>query len=99
MAKDPSRGVSYHLVYHPAVADEDLPRIPGNVTSRIARAIENRLTREPERYGVPLHKTLKGFWKLRVGDSRIVYRVVGTEIRILAIRHRRDVYQQAAARE
>ena len=45
----------------------------------------------PEEYGAPLRKTLKGYWKLRVGDYRVVFRVEGDEITIFGIRHERDI--------
>ncbi|MBI4276910.1 MAG: type II toxin-antitoxin system RelE/ParE family toxin [Armatimonadetes bacterium] len=37
----------------------------------------------------------RGYWKIRVGDYRIVYRVTGRDIRVLAVRHRRDIYPEA----
>jgi mRNA interferase RelE/StbE len=90
--------MTYRLVYHSAVPEEDLPEIPANMRARIARAIETRLTENPEQYGSPLRGTLKGYWKLRVGDYRVVYRVAEDEVRILAIRHRKKVYEYAPSR-
>jgi mRNA interferase RelE/StbE len=90
--------MTYRLVYHSAVPEEDLPEIPANMRARIARAIETRLTENPEQYGSPLRGTLKGYWKLRVGDYRVVYRVAEDEVRILAIRHRKKVYECAPSR-
>lgn len=90
--------MAYRLAYHPAVAEVDLPAIPADMRARIARAIDTRLTAAPERYGAPLRGTLKGYWKLRVGDYRVVYRVVQDEIRIYVIKHRREVYDEAARR-
>ncbi len=84
--------MGFRVIYHPAVAGEDLPRIPADLRGRIARVIEARLTTAPERYGRPLRGTLRGYWKLRVGDYRVVFKPTGDEVRILAIRHRRDVY-------
>lgn len=91
--------MTYRLLYHPTVSEEDLPGIPANIQARIARAVEARLTEQPEQYGSPLRGTLKGYWKLRVGDYRVVYRIVGDEIRILAIRHRRQIYEEASRRK
>lgn len=88
----------YLLRYHPRVAEDDLPEIPANLHSRIARSIDGRLTTEPTRYGVPLRGTLKGYWKLRVGDYRVVFKVAAQEVWILTILHRRDVYGAVAAR-
>ncbi|HEV8353794.1 MAG TPA: type II toxin-antitoxin system RelE/ParE family toxin [bacterium] len=90
--------MTYRLVYHHAVSEEDLPEVPANIATRIARAIETRLTTNPEKYGTPLKRTLKGYWKLRVGDYRVVYRVAGDKVRILAIRHRRSVYGELVSR-
>jgi mRNA interferase RelE/StbE len=85
--------VSFELRYHPAVADEDVPLIPHNLHRRIATAIETRLTHAPQQYGAPLRKTLKGYWKLRVGDYRVVYKVESNQVWILAIQHRKTVYE------
>jgi mRNA interferase RelE/StbE len=90
--------VAYLLRYHPAVAAEDLPDIPRNLQKRVARAIETRLTDAPDRYGVPLRGSLKGYWKLRVGDYRVVFKVVAGEVWILTILHRKAVYEQVASR-
>ncbi len=90
--------MSFRLTYHPAVAGEDLPSIPGNLRRRIADAIETRLTETPQQFGVPLRKTLKSYWKLRVGDYRVVFKVLSAEVRILAIRHRKHVYQDVGKR-
>lgn len=88
----------YTLRYHPKVAKDDLPGIPANLRQRIARSIEARLTTYPERYGAPLRGSLKGYWKLRVRDYRIVFKIVGAEVWILTILHRKAVYEVAATR-
>lgn len=88
----------YTLCYHPRVAEDDLPDIPLNLRQRIARSIEARLTTSPERYGIPLKGSLKGYWKLRVGDYRVVLKIVGSEIWILTILHRKRVYEVVKTR-
>lgn len=35
-----------------------------------------------------------GVWRLRIGDWRIRYDVIGLEIRLHIIRHRKDVYRE-----
>jgi mRNA interferase RelE/StbE len=88
----------YTLVYHPDVRSKDIPTINDNLQKRIARAIETRLTTDPERYGEPLRRTLQGYWKLRVGDYRVVFKVVKNEVWIYGIIHRRDVYDRITHR-
>lgn len=90
--------MAYALRYHPRVFDEDLPRITTATRDRLARSIEARLTDRPERSGTPLKGSLRGYWKLRVGDHRVVFQVRGAEVWILAVIHRRDVYARAERR-
>jgi len=52
----------------------------------------------PHDYGKPLRKSLKGYWKLRVGDYRVVFKVIESEVWILGIRHRKSVYMDIGAR-
>jgi len=84
--------VPFTLRYHPAVRARDLPLIDAKFKNRIKTAIERRLATEPQRYGEPLRKTLRGYWKLRVGDYRVVFKIVGQEVLIFGIIHRRKVY-------
>jgi len=81
----------YRVLYHPEVKG-DLAHINENVKKRIRKAIETRLMTAPERYGEPLRKTLKGYWKLRVGDYRIVFKLTGNDLIIFAILDRKVVY-------
>jgi len=65
---------------------------------RIKNAIEERLKIAPHKYGKPLRKTLKGFWNLRVGDYRVVFKIVKNEVWILGIIQRKDVYAEVERR-
>jgi len=85
--------------YHPKVKSEDIPRLNSNIAIRIENAIRKRLIVNPIKYGYYLRGSLKGYRKLRVGDWRIVYRVIDKEIRIIAIGNRKDVYNFANIRK
>jgi mRNA interferase RelE/StbE len=89
--------LSFELKYHPDVRAVDIPLIDSRSKRHIRKAIEARLTTAPHQYGEPLRKTLKGYWKLRVGDYR-VFKIVGSEVWILGIIHRRDVYEKIKKR-
>ena len=82
----------FELRYHPAVKASDIPRLDQKVRQRIRKALEERLMTAPHEYGLPLRKNLKGYWKLRIGDYRVVFRIAASEVFILCIRHRKDVY-------
>jgi mRNA interferase RelE/StbE len=88
--------VAYTIRYHHLVRSEDLPKLDNTAKARVQKAIETRLMIAPEEYGEPLRRTLRGYWKLRVGDYRVVFKVEGDEITILGIRHRRDLYKVMA---
>jgi len=53
--------------------------------------MEARLLIDPINNGESLRGSLKGYRKLRVGDYRIVYKVLEKEIHVLGIRHRKDL--------
>jgi mRNA interferase RelE/StbE len=80
------------------VRTDDLPKISSEARRRIGRLIEARLGTEPARFGAPLGGSLRGYWKLRVGDYRVVFKVAGRDVWILAVLHRRDVYERASRR-
>ncbi|MEE9604312.1 MAG: type II toxin-antitoxin system RelE/ParE family toxin [Candidatus Scalindua sp.] len=84
--------MSFELKYHPDVRAVDIPLINSKLRRRIKKAIETRLIIAPHQYGEPLRKTLKGYWKLRVGDYRVVFKIVESEVWVLGIIHRKDVY-------
>ncbi|MDH3238638.1 MAG: type II toxin-antitoxin system RelE/ParE family toxin [Deltaproteobacteria bacterium] len=65
---------------------------------RIRRAIESRLMTAPQEYRLPLRKSLGGYWKLRVGDNRIVFKVQGEVEYVLGIRHRKKIYEEVPGR-
>ena len=90
--------MAYRLVFHPEVKTNDVPTLNRDVAMRIQRAIEHRPAVEPQRYGEPLRRTLKGYWKLRLGDYRVVFRIIKNEVWIFAIMQRCDVYQRSETR-
>jgi mRNA interferase RelE/StbE len=90
--------LTFELRYHPDVRDVDIPKLNETLKKRIKKAIEERLSISPPQYGEPLRKTLKGYWKLRVGDYRVVYKVEGNEVWIFAIINRKDVYTKVIKR-
>ena len=88
----------YGVEYHPEVKTKDLLEINPDMKTRIKKAIEERLQVAPYDYGLPLRKSLKRYWKLRVGDYRIVYKIDNTTVRIFCICHRKNVYKMAEGR-
>jgi mRNA interferase RelE/StbE len=88
----------FELRYHPDVRDVDIRQLNETLKKRIKKAIEERLSLSPHNYGEPLRKSLRGYWKLRVGDYRVIYKIDGNEVWIFAIINRKDVYTKITKR-
>lgn len=90
--------VIYRVNYNRQAVREDIPRLSATVKKRIASAIDQKLQTRPELYGHPLRGSLVGYWKLRVGDYRIVYSIQGQEVFIEGIQHRSNIYSDVKKR-
>jgi len=90
--------VPFTISYHKEVVKNDIPALPAAVKLRVRKAIETKLTIYPEQYALPLRRTLKGYWKLRVGDYRIVFEFDRSMIVVLGIGHRKDIYNRMKKR-
>ncbi len=90
--------MSYEIFYVDKVVKDDIPKISGLYKNRIKNAIETKLVIEPDLYGKPLRKSLKSYFKLRVGDYRIIFRIENMKVKIFAIAHRRVVYEIISGR-
>lgn len=85
----------YTIEYRQNVTATDIPLLPKTIRLTIKRAIEERLTVDPVGFGKPLRYSLKGFRRLRVGDYRVIYKIKGKIVLISAIKHRKDIYEDA----
>ena len=88
----------YKIFYHHKI-EEDISRLDLSTKKRIIETIEKRFSAEPQKYGKPLRKPLKRYWKLRIGRYRVVYKILKDEIWILAIMRRDIVYKNVLERE
>lgn len=83
--------MSFTVIFHPDAA-KDIARLNTDLKQRIKTAITERLMTEP----APLRQTAQGnaqgYWKLRVGDYRMVFSVNGSEIIVFAVCHRKEVW-------
>ena len=91
--------MAYKLIYHYDVKKSDLTKLDNKNKSMIKRAIEERLAIHPEIHGKPLQRSLKGYWKMRVGNYRVVFKISEQNIIILGIMDRKNVYSQIEKRK
>jgi mRNA interferase RelE/StbE len=81
-------------------ADRDLTRLPPTVQRRILQRLE-LLGRDPRpQNAIPLAGTLRGSWRLRMGNYRAAYEIdEGAKMVIVwAIDHRSRFYDEALRR-
>ncbi len=57
------------------VFKKDFKRIDKTDQRRIIKTIRKKLTTKPKEFGKPLAGDLKGYWKLRIGEYRVIYEI------------------------
>ena len=79
------------------LAQKEISKLNTQVQERIFRFLKGRLAKQenPRMLGEALAGPLKGFWKYRVGDYRIIAKIEDETITIyvIAIGHRSEVYR------
>lgn len=83
--------VMARVTYEPVVA-EQMATVPQTILRRL-EAIIRRLQNWPNVSGAkPLRGQLAGHWRVRTGDWRVQFRVVGDEVIIERVGHRDGFY-------
>ena len=92
----------WQIKIHPLVLQEDLKSIDPSQQKSILKTIQKKLSLDPEAYGKPLSGEFSGYWRLRAGDYRVVYRIINDQIMVLVVKIgiRQDdrIYQEFFAR-
>lgn len=72
----------YEIRYHPDVCAKDLKKLDSPLQRKILNQIQKKLTTAPQEFGKPLRYSLKGYWRLRVEDYRVIYELDPTHSRV-----------------
>ncbi len=74
-------------------ADKEISKLPLTIHRKINKAFD--IIKENPLEGEKLHGVLKGYYKLRVGDYRIIYvfNAKQSHLTITKIEHRQGVYK------
>ena len=85
--------MTYRVEFTTAAARQ-VRKLPPAVRDRILDAIED-LEDGPRPYGVKKLKGEETAWRIRVGDYRVLYDVIDSQLLVTVIRaaHRREVYK------
>ena len=84
--------MKFEILYHKDVISDEIPKLSKNWRITIKKAIEEKLTTQPQIFEKPLRDSLKGYRKLRVGDWRVIFCIEEDTVKILTIQHRSVVY-------
>jgi mRNA interferase RelE/StbE len=82
-----------------ATARRQLLGCPDSARQRVGKAIRN-LAADPRPAGAKLlaGRSAERFWRIRVGEYRVLYEIRDTELIVVVIRvgHRREVYRRGS---
>ena len=84
--------MAYNIVYKNSVY-RDLKKLSKKEAARILDRIERELLKKADTYPA-LKGKFTGLRKYRVGDYRIIFAIIGEDVLILRIGHRRDIYKK-----
>jgi mRNA interferase RelE/StbE len=92
----------YRIVFDELVLRKDFRKIDRQDQRRIVRAIRQKLSAKPKDFGRTLRGELKGFWKLRVGEYRVIYEIEEDQVLVYVVlvgfRRDEEVCREALAR-
>ena len=92
----------YSVVLDAQIFAKDFRAIDKPQQQRILRTIRKKLSTQPAQYGAPLTGDLKGLWKLKIGEFRVVYQIIEKtiEVYVISVGYRRneEAYLSAAKR-
>ena len=83
--------MAFNITYKKSV-HRDLKKISKSEAKRIVDQLERELSKKADKYPV-LKGEFAGLRKYRVGDYRVVYVIIESDIVVLRIRHRKDIYK------
>lgn len=94
--------IIWKIKIHKLILSEDFKHISYPDQKLILRDIRKKLSLNPKSYGEPLRGELKGYWRLRVGDYRVIYKTREEIIEVLVIkvgiRRDEEVYKKVFSR-
>jgi mRNA interferase RelE/StbE len=84
--------LAYNIVYKKSV-QRDPKRIPKAESNRLLNEIEAELATKAEAFPI-LKGPFTGLRKYRSGDYRVIYAILGDDVLVLRIGHRKDIYRK-----
>lgn len=83
--------MGYSVVYKKSV-EKDLARLDRALARRVLNKIEEELPDKADTFPA-LKGEFAGLRKLRVGDCRVIFAILGDQVQVLRIGNRKEVYR------
>jgi len=86
--------LAYNTIWHEESL-KDLKKFDRKIAKKIVEKVKNYLTQDPIELGTPLKGNLKGFYRYRIGEYKIIYVLDRPEkkVIILNVKHRKEIYK------
>ncbi len=86
--------MAYNVIWHEGTLKE-LKKLNRTSTKKIVAKVKNYLIQDPVKLGTPLKGNLKGLYRYRIGEYRVIYVIDQAEkkIIILNVKHRKKIYK------
>jgi mRNA interferase RelE/StbE len=84
--------LAYNIVYKKSI-QHDLKKLSKAEAQRVLNQVEGELSKNADTYPV-LKGQFAGLRKYRIGDYRVIYAILGNDVLVLRIGHRKDVYKK-----
>ncbi len=86
--------MAYNVIWHEGIL-KDLKKLNRTSVKKIVAKVKNYLIQDPVKLGTPLKGNLKGLYRYRIGEYRVIYVIDQAEkkIIILKVNHRRKIYK------
>ena len=84
--------MAFNIKYKKSI-ERDLGRLDKKEARRILNKIEKDLSERAETYPV-LKGEFAGLRKMRVGDYRVIFTIIDSDVLVLSIGHRREIYKK-----
>ena len=84
--------MKYSLVYTRR-AIKDIQRLEEKIRKRIGNTLL-RYSEDPFKYSEKLTDSKLGNYRFRIGDYRVIFDLEGTDIAVLRVGHRKEIYRK-----
>ncbi len=86
--------MAYKAIWHEGSL-EDLKKFDRTIAKKIVEKVKNYLILDPAKLGIPLKGNLKGLYRYRIGEYRVIYVIDEEEkkVIILKVDHRKKIYK------